>query len=905
MLYLTKPDEIKTAIAHFTSYPTLWLDTEIANWQTRNPKLSLIQVLANSEDKKGNSVYLLDVLNKSNLTEYFIQQIMKNSAIEKVFHNANFDLRHLGGKEQGQNITCTLKISKEITRDRLGVPNLKLKTLAAELCNFKIEFNEQASDWGRRPLTSEQIQYATMDVVYLASVHRYLLEIGDREVKPLMKILDSLVSSTNFNLEEILELTPVTQSLIDEYSPILIAPAEATSSGITIEPLTISDIQLAYECPRLFYLGYPQGGEKKFICDRNLEEAKNIFHELLSPSIELFKTDSRFQQLFEPAVEKLQIDSISQQLQSLLYQTTFFPYLQNKIKTAPQKAVILQQTWQTITQLIKCWTEILILNRRYYSPQEIFARTFIAQKNDWEHSFNLPNNQQQLIRGQFNPVIYNRNEQNLLIVEHKAEQSIDLLPQQAKIALSSYIVRANLGIAINSVTYLVLPDAQESNYSWTHIEDSIRQLICDRIPQFQQWLAWTQPNPNSPPATSYQNLCQICPQQTKCKSFFPSSKPYNGSNTKSEQTEEKSSQSKIILPPSTPISSPPPIGDVTGEALVTALNAFGVKVDYLGAVVAPAFVRVKLKPNLGVRVDTIINRSKDLQVQLGLESAPAIQPQAGYVSVDIPRKDRQKVKFEQYISSQTQSPNDEFKIALGVNLDGKLVEADLGDANNCHFLVGGTTGSGKSEFLKSILLSLLVRHSPKSLKIALVDPKRVTFPEFEEIPWLYTPVVKETNDAILLMTNLIDEMEQRYKIFEQEKCPDIKTYNKKIGFPSGKNLPRIVCIFDEYADFMGEKDVRNDLETSIKKLGAKARASGIHLIVATQRPDAKVVTPLIRSNLPGRIALKTASEADSVIILGGAEKGAAKLLGKGDLLYPNGATLERLQALLIEDFSLK
>jgi S-DNA-T family DNA segregation ATPase FtsK/SpoIIIE len=200
---------------------------------------------------------------------------------------------------------------------------------------------------------------------------------------------------------------------------------------------------------------------------------------------------------------------------------------------------------------------------------------------------------------------------------------------------------------------------------------------------------------------------------------------------------------------------------------------------------------------------------------------------------------------------------------------------------------------------------LLVRHSPKSLKIVLVDPKRVTFPEFEEIPWLYEPVVKETDDAIALMENLVNEMERRYKIFEKAKFPDIKTYNEKIGSPEGKYIPRIVCIFDEYADFMVEKDIRDALEQSIKRLGAKARAAGINLIVATQRPDAKVVTPLIRSNLPGRVALKTASEADSSIILGGAEKGAAKLLGKGDLLYPNGVTLERLQALLIEDFSLK
>jgi S-DNA-T family DNA segregation ATPase FtsK/SpoIIIE len=208
--------------------------------------------------------------------------------------------------------------------------------------------------------------------------------------------------------------------------------------------------------------------------------------------------------------------------------------------------------------------------------------------------------------------------------------------------------------------------------------------------------------------------------------------------------------------------------------------------------------------------------------------------------------------------------------------------------------VGGTTGSGKSEFLRSLLLSLLKRHSPEHLQIALVDPKRVTFPEFEEIPWLREPIVKDTEGAITLMDSLMDEMDQRYRRFEQSRCGDLSRYNQKAGDPP---LPRIVCIFDEYADFMAEKESRFAIEQSIKRLGAMARAAGIHLIIATQRPDAQVVTPLIRSNLPGRVALKTASEADSAIILGGKQGEAVNLLGKGDLLYLKGAQLLRLQSL--------
>lgn len=163
------------------------------------------------------------------------------------------------------------------------------------------------------------------------------------------------------------------------------------------------------------------------------------------------------------------------------------------------------------------------------------------------------------------------------------------------------------------------------------------------------------------------------------------------------------------------------------------------------------------------------------------------------------------------------------------------------------------------------------------------------------MPWLLSPVVKDSEAAIALMEQLVTQMDKRYRLFETAKCSDLDAYNKKQS--SGK-LPRIVGIFDEYADFMNDKETRKALESNIKRLGGMARAAGIHLIVATQRPDANVVTPIIRDNLPGRIALSTSgSEANSKIILGGTSTEAAYLLGKGDLLFQVNAQLQRLQSL--------
>ncbi len=306
-------------------------------------------------------------------------------------------------------------------------------------------------------------------------------------------------------------------------------------------------------------------------------------------------------------------------------------------------------------------------------------------------------------------------------------------------------------------------------------------------------------------------------------------------------------------------------------------------------------IRIKLKPGRGVKVAAILKLAEDIQVQLGIARPPLIATQAGYVSVDLPREDRQV----DYIQPRKQPDGAPITIAVGVNLNGKLVEVNLADPNNCHFLVGGMPGSGKSEFLRSLLLSLIYHHSPERVKIALVDPKRVTFPEFEQMPWLLSPIVKDSEVAISLMEKLVAEMDERYQLFETAKCPHLDAYNRKQG--ANKQLPRIVCIFDEYADFMTDKETRQALEASIKRLGGMARAAGIHLIVATQRPEAGVVTPIIRDNLPGRIALSTCgSEANSKLILGGTSTDAAYLLGKGDLLCQIGAETQRLQSLFAD-----
>ena len=334
--------------------------------------------------------------------------------------------------------------------------------------------------------------------------------------------------------------------------------------------------------------------------------------------------------------------------------------------------------------------------------------------------------------------------------------------------------------------------------------------------------------------------------------------------------------------------------DPRAYELTKAIFCLGYQIRWESKQVGPAFERHKIVPAEGVKIEGLLKLGQNLQVYLATDTPPLIGARKGHIAIDLPlsKSERKLLLLSSYVYADERALTEPVRIAIGVNLEGRLIEAELSDPNTCHFLVGGTTGSGKSEFLRSLILSLLARYSPRQLRMVIVDPKRVTFPELEKMPWLLAPIAKEGDAAIEVMTQLFEEMESRYRLFEQVGVSSLQAFNQQ----SSEQLPVMVCVFDEYADFMAEKPIKDALELSIKRLGAKARAAGIHLIVATQRPEAKVVTPLIRSNLPGRVALRVATPADSEIILGLPGDRANNLSGKGDLLLLRGSDLERLQA---------
>ncbi|MEN6390599.1 MAG: DNA translocase FtsK, partial [Syntrophomonas sp.] len=324
----------------------------------------------------------------------------------------------------------------------------------------------------------------------------------------------------------------------------------------------------------------------------------------------------------------------------------------------------------------------------------------------------------------------------------------------------------------------------------------------------------------------------------------------------------------------------------------------GVKVNQVSC--GPAVTRYELTPASGVKVSRILALADDLQLNL---AAPGIRleapiPGKAAVGIEVPNSKTLSVGLRQLLTSpafnKTSSP---LTFALGEDITGNPVVAHLSELP--HLLIAGSTGSGKSVCLNCIIMSFLFNASPEELKVVFIDPKMVELTVYNGIPHLLTPVVTNSKKAAQILKWMVNEMEKRYRLFAEKGVRDIQRYNQVVK----EKLPYIVIVIDELADLMMVAPV--EVEDSICRLAQMARAAGMHLIVATQRPSVDVVTGIIKANIPSRIAFAVSSQADSRTILdmGGAEK----LLGKGDMLFfPVGAVKPyRVQGAYVSDAEIE
>lgn len=354
----------------------------------------------------------------------------------------------------------------------------------------------------------------------------------------------------------------------------------------------------------------------------------------------------------------------------------------------------------------------------------------------------------------------------------------------------------------------------------------------------------------------------------------------------------------------TPLGSAPqsegnsPWAETVLRAVVAKLSEFGQRVEPLGTQVGPTFARLKLRPLGKTSVGKVRNHANDLRTHIpAVISVPVIADQPGFISVDVQRPDRQAVPLARCLGQVAKGLDGQPAFPVGVDVAGVTHWLDLADPSTCHLLVAGTTGSGKSEFLKALVAGLASRLSHPELKFVLIDPKRVTFNLPARSPYLLRPVAHTTDEAMPLVQQCFAETERRYEALEKKGL-------EHVGQLTGKDaLPRVVVVFDEFADLMADRESRRELETTLKRIGALARAAGIHLVLATQRPDKDVVTPLLKANLPARVCLRVDGERNSNIILD--EEGGERLLGKGDLFWKHGGGITRLQGALVTKAELE
>jgi S-DNA-T family DNA segregation ATPase FtsK/SpoIIIE len=312
------------------------------------------------------------------------------------------------------------------------------------------------------------------------------------------------------------------------------------------------------------------------------------------------------------------------------------------------------------------------------------------------------------------------------------------------------------------------------------------------------------------------------------------------------------------------------------------LASFGIESKVMDAKVGPSVTQYALDIALGIKVSKIANLKNDLALALATASnAVRIEvpiPGTSYVGIEIPNNKRRPVFFRELITEEVlKDKKMALPVTVGKGIAGKPTVANI--QKMPHLLIAGATGSGKSVLTNSFIMSLLMKRSPDEVRFIMVDPKQVELSDYNGIPHLLTPVITEMDKVVNALKWAVAEMESRYTIFRENKVKNLEGYNKQMGFSA---LPYIVIVIDEMADMMLTSN-RADIEANIVRLAQKARATGIHLILATQRPSVNVITGLIKANIPGRVGMSVTTNVDSRVILD--VNGAESLLGKGDLLF--------------------
>ena len=347
------------------------------------------------------------------------------------------------------------------------------------------------------------------------------------------------------------------------------------------------------------------------------------------------------------------------------------------------------------------------------------------------------------------------------------------------------------------------------------------------------------------------------------------------------------------------------------------LESFGIRGEVIAAHQGVTLTMFEFMPAAGMKLSKIQSLSDDLALVLGAKAIRILTPIPGKttVGIEVPNKEVGMLRFSEMIATCMKTKSMELPVPLGIDVYNKAHVSDL--AKMPHLLVSGTTGSGKSVFMNSLISGLIFHKSPKELRFLMIDPKMIELSPYNGIPHLLKPVITDVEEAKNLLLWAEKEMDKRYQIFSEMQSKNITSFNQSVKKSSKRSvegrlgkkidwqfeeMPYIVIVIDELADLMLTQ--RNEVERPITRIAQKARAAGIHMVMATQRPSSDIVTGLIKTNFPTRVSFKVSSNIDSRTILD--QPGAEKLLGNGDMLYlAQGKAIERLQGSFMTEDEVK
>jgi len=664
--------------------------------------------------------------------------------------------------------------------------------------------------------------------------------------------------------------------------------------------VNVSELRICQKCPRLF--AYHLKGKKE-IWRIGLSGSGNfpgrLFHDKIASVFHKqmgSKKKTPMKSEILAAVNSCSNDSSLEKTISEILERYLFINLMKK-HAMKMKSFQIESLLKGFTLWRKHVVHLIItaIQQIKKEPSQVWTQIFLPPEKLLSTIYRINSKMELKVNGKYDALMFDIEKKEIVVTEFKGLNFGNEDDDFLQLVLYCWLIKESTGLSPRGILFYLEEKQPAVYYQAKEIADAMHHLLS---PLFKEAFLILSANEKEKKffvkRTQNIALCDHCPYNQSCDNDFQqkvkkNKEPETITFQKKSNNVQKSKES----------DTDEQIANKEAESamkdVIETFQALKLPVKSLGYIAGPRFIRLKVRPQIkhGVTPKKIMNHAETLQVQLELQTAPLIKPQAGFLSIDFPRKIGIPLTLKDvWEKGQRNRPKSTVTFPVGMSIEGKIFWANLAEPGMTSILVGGTSGGGKSVFLKTVVIGLAMNASPEDVKLVLIDPKRVTFTDMKELPHLKCPILMDQKSALEMLITIVDEMESRYRSLEKACCEDITLYNQN----SDRRMTHQVIIIDEYADLIIDKKTRDQLEHLILRLCQKGRAAGIHIILATQRPDVKIVTPIIKANLQLKIALKVTSQTNSMIILD--QPGAEYLIGRGDMIIGGSVPFQRLQGAL-------